>query len=439
MRHKVALTNGAQLVAVSSGPVGHFFGYYDINPWDADEKRLLGHRVLEPQRFPDSGDEVQLGIFDLTKTPPSFEAITATTAWNYQQGAMFQWVALGVDRVVYNNLQDGQARGMLRSLSDDTEVVLSRPIAALSRDGSQALSLNFGRLTWARPGYGYLGLDDPYADEKLPTDDGVFGVDMRTGDSRLLLSLPEIADVGRSPDMDQAQHFVNHLGFNPSGERICFIHLYKLPNGDVRSRLMVAANDGRDPRVLIRGMTSHYTWLSDRALLCWAGDRRLLDSGSGSGSQGTRGWRRYVPVDRLKRLYRMMGKPRWLMYRIMSDRYYIFDVETGRRSVLGEGVLMQDGHCTVSPNGRWVCVDTYPDARRQVRLGLYDLHNNRYHPVLRLHSPPELEDEIRCDLHPRWSPTGRQLCIDSAHTGIRQIYTIDVSGIVGEDGAGHPR
>jgi hypothetical protein len=47
----------------------------------------------------------------------------------------------------------------------------------------------------------------------------------------------------------------------------------------------------------------------------------------------------------------------------------------------------------------------------------------------RFYSPPSLEGPLRCDLHPRWSRDGRRLSIDSAHTGERQIYSIDVSPI----------
>jgi hypothetical protein len=46
--------------------------------------------------------------------------------------------------------------------------------------------------------------------------------------------------------------------------------------------------------------------------------------------------------------------------------------------------------------------------------------------------PPEYAGEWRCDLHPRFSPNGRMVTIDSPHGGNgRQIYLIDISGIVG--------
>ena len=37
--------------------------------------------------------------------------------------------------------------------------------AALSADGRQAVSVNFARIAQTRPGYGYAGPADPWADE----------------------------------------------------------------------------------------------------------------------------------------------------------------------------------------------------------------------------------------------------------------------------------
>lgn len=54
------------------------------------------------------------------------------------------------------------------------------------------------------------------------------------------------------------------------------------------------------------------------------------------------------------------------------------------------------------------------------------------YPLGHFHSPKEYNGEWRCDLHPRFSPNGRKVAIDSAHGGDgRQLYLIDISGIAG--------
>ncbi len=54
--------------------------------------------------------------------------------------------------------------------------------------------------------------------------------------------------------------------------------------------------------------------------------------------------------------------------------------------------------------------------------GGYDLNQ--------FHSPKQFTGPARCDLHPRWSRDGRQVCIDSVHESARQMYVIDLSALI---------
>ena len=95
-------------------------------------------------------------------------------------------------------------------------------------------------------------------------------------------------------------------------------------------------------------------------------------------------------------------------------------------------MLTDNGHCTVSPDGQWILTDEYPDAQNTRPLILYRIADGQRFDVGRFYSPPELTGEMRCDLHPRWSRDGRCACFDSAHTGRRQMYVIDVSPVVSQ-------
>ena len=74
--------------------------------------------------------------------------------------------------------------------------------------------------------------------------------------------------------------------------------------------------------------------------------------------------------------------------------------------------------------------DTYPDRNRRTCLMLHEWGTGKVIESAWAASPPELEDEVRCDLHPRWSRDGKRICIDSADGGARQMYVLDVSRII---------
>jgi hypothetical protein len=195
--------------------------------------------------------------------------------------------------------------------------------------------------------------------------------------------------------MEGVKHWFNHLLFNHDDTRFIFLHRWRRQEGRGHWTRMFTANpDGSDIHcVADHGMVSHFDWRNPRQILAWATQRDI------------------------------------------GNRYFLFTDGTEEREIIGDGVLTADGHCSYSPDGRWILTDTYPDRERMRTLLLY-----RPDPLVpgdghrvdigRFFSPKELDGEIRCDLHPRWSRDGLKVCIDSVHEGHRQIYTLDVSQIV---------
>ena len=99
---------------------------------------------------------------------------------------------------------------------------------------------------------------------------------------------------------------------------------------------------------------------------------------------------------------------------------------------MGKDVLDRDGHCSYSPDRKWVLTDCYPSSDDPHRtLVLYHAETDRRVDVGRFYSPPAVTGPIRCDLHPRWSRDGRTVCIDSVHEGTRQMHVIDVTPVTG--------
>ncbi len=376
----------------------HFFGYYDKTPWDATGRYLLALEVEFMDRPPRPGDEAAVGLID-THEGCAWQPLARTDAWHWQLGAMLQWTRSDPDRlIVYNARRRSRYVAVVRDVFSGEERELPRPVYPLSPDGRTALSLNFARLADTRPGYGYEGLEDPWHDEDHPAEDGIRCMDMRSGESELIVSLAQMAAFHHRPDMEGTKHWFNHVQINPDGSRFAFLHRWKTPDrGERRTRLLTAGLDGSEVRLVADDdMVSHYDWRDTETILAWA---------------------------------RRRGR---------GDHYYLLNERTGAAEVFAPELLTVDGHCSWSPDRRWLLTDTYLDADRMRTLILYCPDQERRVDIGRFYSPPGLDGPLRCDLHPRWSRDGTKVCIDSAHEGSRQVYVLDVSDLVGPRTAGEP-
>jgi hypothetical protein len=100
--------------------------------------------------------------------------------------------------------------------------------------------------------------------------------------------------------------------------------------------------------------------------------------------------------------------------------------------VVGLDDMTQNGHNTYLPgtNNQWVLNDTYPDKERYQHPYLYHPASRRKMALGHFRTPTEYAGEWRCDTHPRASRDGKLVCIDSPHEGGRQMFLIDLKGLV---------
>jgi hypothetical protein len=100
--------------------------------------------------------------------------------------------------------------------------------------------------------------------------------------------------------------------------------------------------------------------------------------------------------------------------------------------VVGDKQMTQDAHCSYLPGQKWILNDSYPDRDRLQHPYLYEVDTQRIVPLGAFLSPPEYTGEWRCDTHPRFSPDGKKVIVDSPYGQEgRQLHLIDVSAIVG--------
>lgn len=247
----------------------HFFGYYEKSPWNADESALLAHETSFQDRRPVAADAADIRLIH---DDGSAERVAETRAWDFQQGAMLQW--LGPDyaeRFVFNDRTDDGFVARIHGADGARVRTVGQPVYAVAPDGETAYTLDYDRLDHTRPGYGYAPLDgDDAPPAPRPDDEGVYRVDLAADASELLVSLDELAAFDPVPSMAHGTHWVNHIQTSPSGERIAFIH--RSETSDDRrwlDRLFVTDADGTGLTCLHSGFVSHYDWRIDGELLAW--------------------------------------------------------------------------------------------------------------------------------------------------------------------------
>jgi hypothetical protein len=381
--------------ALTRGPKFHWFGYYDKRQFDPSSRYCLGMEVDFEHRSPRADDVIRLGVVD-TERGDSWREIGSTRAWNWQQGCMLQWIPGSRDEVIWNDRRDGAFVSIIHHVGSGKERVLPHPVYTLSGDGKWALSTDFRRLNHTRPGYGYAGIPDPHADQSAPRDAGIWKVDLRTGEGKLLFSVADALDVPQpkgdwtySP-WNESKHWFNHLLIAPDNRRFIFLHRWRGPKEkqSFATRLFTMDADGRNPYVLDPyGQTSHFIWRDPKHVAAWA-------------------W------------HPSLGK----------QRFFLYEDQTDKVTPLGADVMTVNGHNTYLKGNRWILNDTYPDSSRLQHVYVYNVTTGERRPLGDFHSPKEYTGEWRCDTHPRSSPDGLKVCIDSPHAGGRQMYLIDLRG-----------
>lgn len=379
---------------ITRGPGHHWFGYYDKLQFDPSSRFVLGAQVLFEHRSPRADDTIRIGMVDLDDQDRWIELGT-TTAWCWQQGCMLQWLPGSSSTVLWNDREDGRYVCRIMNVKTRETRTVPRAVYAVSPDGRSAVAPDFSRLGDVRPGYGYNGIADPDANDLTPEETGIFHIDLESGQSKLIISIAEIARLGSVPQAKPGiKHYFNHLLFSPDGSRFIALHRWRYPDGTRLTRLITARPDGSDIRIVIpNGYASHFVWRDPQHIFVQT--KQYL---------GSLDWSNFLFEDR----------------------------ENGVLEEVGRGVLDPAGHGSFLPGHQWILNDTYPQGQQRLQTPhLYNVRTGQRIDLGHFPSPPAYTGEWRCDTHPRFSPDGRYVCIDSPHGQQgRQMHLIDISAIV---------
>lgn len=362
-----------------------FFGYYDISPLDATDQKLLALHTPSIMRSPKKSDLAKVGYFNVDDTEIKFIEIDETNAWCWQQGCRLQWFPQTDNAIFYNSFDGKNYFSIIKNILTKEKICEFRnPLYSISPNGQYGLTLNFSRLQRLRPGYGYSLLPDTTLGQNEPENDGIWLVNLKNGEESLLHSVREISNIDRLSEMENAEHYFNHLFFAPDSKSFIFFHLWN-KNGKRRSRLIVSDINNRKPKVFDSVFNvSHYAWRNKSEILL----------------TGTTADKKF--------------------------EYRLLNIENGNIVKIGNNILTSDGHPTFFKNENMILTDTYPDKYGERHLLLFDLAKQKINDIGCFYEPAKFASEFRCDLHPRLSHDEKKVCIDFIYRGKRAIGVIDL-------------
>ena len=386
--------------AVTSAPHDHFMAnYFGINAWSPDGRYLA---VLETDingRVPEEGEAATLALVDL-QDGNKLIPIGKTLCWNFQEAAMFHWLPWEDGACIYNDCRDGKFVSVVYNWKTGAERIIPYPVSAVSKDGTKAVSVNYARLRLCRPDYGYAGQgQDPLRDDIWPDSDGLWVVDLRTGEGRLILSVRDAAAQMTQIEDPKGLAYFCHTVLSKNAKKIFFLartvenldeQVEKF--GHVKAWRTSAFTIDIDGNNLRRCYPdgwegSHFNWLDDETIAVTA---------------------------------------RWNAGKCWAHTIFKVGEESKVRH-LAPGLLDWDGHLVFSPNGKFLCSDGYWNSNKERNFVLIRVEDEAVRSLGTFFVPEEYQEQYsRCDLHARWRSDGSQIAFNSVHEGTRQVYISDV-------------
>lgn len=382
---------------LTTGPQHHFFGYIghvQNIPWNQSGRYLLALQTSFQDRMPRPDDAAEIVLLD-TKDNYAVRTVERTHAWNPQQGTMLYWNPDAPETQFFFNDRDPKSGRIFCVLFDlgageggkrirefrftDTPV----GNAGVAQRGGWFAAINYGRLARLRPVTGYPAAFDWTTGIKHPTVDGVFKVDARTGEKRLLVSFAQLAAAIRPmrPDVDEQELFINHTLNNRDSDRIFF---FARGNFELTNRInqgFVIRADGTGLTMMKQHIGGHPEW----------------DAGT-----------------------HMIGS--------VNKQQIVYDV--AKQEVVGrlgdERLFPQaEGDIALSPDGNWLA-----NGHRSGGTNYYTLFNRKDGSWARssgFNVRGWENGELRCDPAPCWNRNNREIVFPAiAGDGSRQMFLLRI-------------
>lgn len=383
---------------ITKGPEHHLFGYIGQSltiPWNLTGNRLLTLSSPFIDHLPDGSEPAGVCLVHLDKPEGKYfkvEKVDESLGWNPQQGTMFYWNPDNAETQFFFNDRDKKTGKVFTVLFDITEGKRiheyrfgDTPVgnSGVCPKGKSFLAINYARMARLRPVTGYKGATDWTEGIRAPKDDGIFKIDIPTGNKELLVSFATLENELQKKGFDTGGEslFINHTLWNRNGNLFCFFVRAGWNGQPTRTNVFCTVNaDGSNLFVGRQFIGGHPEW--------------------GTGQH-------------------MIGK--------MGDDQVIFDIINEK--VVGkigtpDSIPDPEGDISLSPDGNWFVNGYSKDSK--LYYNIIHLPDGEWTRTKGINKG-KYSGDVRIDPAPRWNRKNNQILVQGiADDGSEQLFIITI-------------
>ena len=338
-----------------------FLGYYDINNFSFDEKKILFHQKSKSEKF------VFISIYSLLDK--KIKNYDVSFAWSWQLGSRLKWIS---DNEFIFNTIDSEKNLISKSINVKTKKKTIYPFSyfAIDSNSNHAININFKKLEKKRPGYGYS-----FSQKNINDNENFISIwNIKTKKIKIKFDEKFLNKLLK----DKFENFYfNHASW--STNNIDFI-IYAIDPNSRRNKLIFFKNFSNPEIINEIDQISHHEWINEKEIFF------------------------YGTINKLSGFFK---------YNLVSNQHKKINFKFSDK----------DGHPHSSDKNIFI-VDTYPNEFQERLLYTFNLKLKKISYLGSAFNNFYLTNEKKCDFHPKISKKNKFVIFDSSHNLKREIVIL---------------
>lgn len=373
----------------------YMFGYFDKSQISNCQRFYACLKVTKLDSYYKKNEFIEIGYFDQKSV---FNKIDKSSAFNFQQGCMLNWISFKNKRSLIYNIFEGETLcARIYNLDDNKYYNLKYPLYSLSKNSNFFLTINFCNLYKFKPGYSYdLG------DNKIETNYhsieelGIWMYNLQTEKIKKIISAEDLG-------VNNKDFWIEHINISPDNFNFIFLLREKLKDGGVNTSFYLSdINKSKLFKINNSGRASHFNWFNKNEFIVYGGLENYANK------LRKNKFLQKLPFNRLllSIYHKFIKHNSNLSKKITGDCYFIYNINNLTHKKINSQLLnLEDGHPSIDTKiNRYLLTDIYSDLpAKKPKLLILDLYSNQIVYEISFDSIKQLDNSpFRCDLHPRF-------------------------------------